>query len=122
MSQKILLSRRLKIWEKNTQEKLLIRHVMGVVIEAVGNRYQRKDMIMDSVFQIVDSKISLIEAKAKRPVVIVINADLFKQIQQEMFTRDISQVYGKIRSPYALQVYKGCTVIPSQVVESVEVF
>lgn len=79
-------------------------------------------MIMDSVFQIVDSKIELIETKAKRPAVIVINEGLFKQMQQEMFTRDMSQVHGKIRSPYALQVYKGCTVIVSQVVDSVEVF
>ncbi len=79
-------------------------------------------MIMDSVFQIIDTKINLIETNAKRPVVIVINAGLFRQIQQEMFGRDMSQVHGKIRSPYALQVYKGCTVIASQVVDSVEVF
>lgn len=79
-------------------------------------------MIMDSVYQIIDSKINLIETKAKRPVVIVINEGLFKQMQQEMFARDMSQLHGKIRSPYALQVYKGCTVIASQVVDSVEVY
>ena len=79
-------------------------------------------MIMDSIFQIVDSRINEIESQAKRASVIVLNESLFKQIQQEMMYQDMNQAYGKVRSPYALQVYRGAKVIPSQVVESVEIF
>ncbi len=79
-------------------------------------------MIMDSVFQIVDGKIDNIETEKKRAAVIVINENLFRQMQQEMLTRDMSQPYGTVRSPYALQVYRGVKVVPSQVIESVEVF
>lgn len=79
-------------------------------------------MIMDSIFQIVDSKIDAIEVKAKRAAVIILNESLFRQIQQEMMMQDMSAKYGKIRSPYALQVYRGVKVVTSQVVDSVEVF
>jgi len=79
-------------------------------------------MIMDSIFQIVDSKIDAIEANAKRAAVIVLNEGLFKQMQQEMMTQDMSMKYGKIRSPYALQVYRGVKVVASQVADSVEVY
>lgn len=78
-------------------------------------------MIIDSIFQIIDAKMNSIETNAKRAAVIVINESLFKQMQQEMLGQDMSQVYGKVRSPYALQVYRGVKVVPSQVVESVEV-
>ena len=79
-------------------------------------------MIMDSIFQIVDEKIAIIEEQAKRASVIIINESLFRQIQQEMMFQDMSQKNGRVRSPYALQVYKGAKVIPSQVAESIEVF
>lgn len=79
-------------------------------------------MIMDSIFQIVDDKINRIEAQAKRAAVIVINDGLFRQMQQEMFMADSMQRNGKVRSPYALQVYKGIKVVASQIAESVEVF
>ena len=79
-------------------------------------------MIMNSIFDIVDEKIVLIETQAKRPSVIVLNESLFKQMQQEMMYQDFSQKSGKVRSPYALQVYKGIKVVASQVVETVEVY
>jgi len=77
---------------------------------------------MDSIFQIVDDRISEIEGQAKRASVIVLNENLFRQMQQEMLFQDISQKHGKVRSPYALQVYRGIKVITSQVVETVEIF
>lgn len=79
-------------------------------------------MIIDSIFQIIDNKIATIETDAKRASVIIINDKLFKQMQQEMMNRDMTQVYGTVRSPYALQVYKGVKVVPSEVADSVEVF
>lgn len=78
-------------------------------------------MIMDSIFHIIDTKIDSIEQLAKKASIIVINESLFKQMQQEMITRDSLQKHGVIRSPYALQVYRGVKVVPSQVAESVEV-
>jgi hypothetical protein len=79
-------------------------------------------MIINSIFGIVDARIEAIESNAKQASVIVLNAQLFKQMQQEMMFQDMSQSYGKVRSPFDLQVYRGLKVIPSQVVETVEVF
>lgn len=79
-------------------------------------------MIMDSVFSIVDAKIEAIEINAKRAAVIVLNRQLYYQMQQEMMMQDMSQKYGTVRSPHSLSVYRGIKVIPSEVIESVEVF
>lgn len=79
-------------------------------------------MIINSIFEIVDARIAVIESDQKQVSVIVLNAALFKQMQQEMMFQDMSQKYGKIRSPFDLQVYRGIKVIPSQVVETVEVY
>jgi hypothetical protein len=79
-------------------------------------------MIIDSVFAVIDEKIASIETEKKRASVIVINENLFKQMQQEMLGRDMSQRNGVVRSPYALQVYRGAKVITSQVADTIEVF
>ncbi len=79
-------------------------------------------MIINSIFGIVDARIAAIESEAKQASVIILNAQLFKQMQQEMMYQDMSQAYGKVRSPFDLQVYKGLKVIPSHVVDTVEVF
>ena len=79
-------------------------------------------MIMDSIFEIVDKKIDSIEGQSKRAAVIVLNDGLYKQMQQEMMMQDMAQRYGKVRSPFSLQVHRGVRVVTSQVVDSVEVF
>jgi hypothetical protein len=79
-------------------------------------------MIINSIFGIVDARIAAIESEQKQASVIVLNAKLFKQMQQEMMYQDMSQSYGKVRSPFDLQVYRGIKVIPSQVVDTVEVY
>jgi hypothetical protein len=79
-------------------------------------------MIINSIFGIVDARISDIESQDKQASVIILNAKLFKQMQQEMMFQDMSQAYGKVRSPFDLQVYRGIKVIPSMVVDTVEVF
>lgn len=77
---------------------------------------------MDSIYQIIDQKIAQIESQNKRASIIIINDKLFQQMQQETLFRDMSQSYGKVRSPYDLQVYNKIKVVPSQVCDSVEVF
>lgn len=77
---------------------------------------------MEKVFQVVDTRIASIEQQGKRANIIIISAKCFKQIQQEMFMQDSMQSHGTIRSPYALQSYKGAKVVTSEVVELVEVF
>jgi hypothetical protein len=77
---------------------------------------------MDSIYQIIDQKLAQIENQNKRASIIIINDKLFQQMQQEMLFRDMSQAYGRVRSPYDLQVYNKIKVMPSQVCDSVEVF
>lgn len=77
---------------------------------------------IEKVFQVVDSRINTIETSGKRVSVIIINSNTFRQIQQEMFYQDSMQSHGTIRSPYALQSYKGAKVVTSEVVELVEVY
>ena len=79
-------------------------------------------MIMDSIYSIVDARIDEIEASGKRASVIVLAESLFRQIQQEMMYQDMSQKFGKMRSPHSLSVHRGVKVIASQVVASVEIF
>lgn len=78
-------------------------------------------MLIDTIFQTVDEKIAVLAEQRKRPSVIVLNADLFRQMQQDTMTADLSQKSGRVRSPYDLQVYQGLRVIPSEVVQTVEV-
>lgn len=77
---------------------------------------------LNKVLELVDTKINTIEKQNKRAAVIVINDELFKQMQQEMMYQDMSQKHGTIRSPYSLQVHRGVKVIQSQVCTTVEVF
>lgn len=77
---------------------------------------------LSKVLELVDSKIDSIEKQNKRAAVIVINDELFRRMQQEMFSQDISQQHGKVRSPYSLQVHRGVRVVSSQVVSTVEVY
>lgn len=79
-------------------------------------------MIIDSIYSIVDARIDEIEASGKRASVIVLAESLFRQMQQEMMYSDMSQKFGKVRSPFDLQVHRGVKVICSQVVESVEIY
>ena len=79
-------------------------------------------MITEKIFELIDSKVNHIYTSAKRPAVIVVNAQLYKSLQEEILERDLSQPYGKVRSPLDLKVYNGIPLIPSQVVEVVEVF
>ena len=79
-------------------------------------------MIINSIFGIVDERINAIESQAKQASVIILNAKLFKQMQQEMMYQDMAQSHGKVRSPFDLQVYRGLKVIPSMIVDTVEVF
>lgn len=78
--------------------------------------------MIDQVYALIDQKIHGILEEAKQPAVIVINSGLYKSLQQAVVEADLSQPFGKVRSPYSLANYKGLQVIPSQVVETVEVF
>ena len=79
-------------------------------------------MISDLIYQQIDDKIDEIEQKKQQASIIILNEGLFKQMQQETLYLDMSQQSGKVRSPYALQVYRNLRVVPSQVCENVEVF
>jgi len=78
--------------------------------------------MMSQIFELIDTKIEKIEEQAKKPVAIVINTDLFKQLQKEFADAQLAQKSGFIKSPYSLQNYKGCTVISSAVIETLEVY
>jgi len=79
-------------------------------------------MIINKIYSLIDEKINRIEEQRMKPSVIIVNASLFRQMQQEFADTQLAQAYGKVRSPYSLSVYKGCTVHPSEAVETAEVF
>jgi len=78
-------------------------------------------LMLERVFKLVDAKMQRISVSNKRPSIIVINEDIFRQLQQDIVTQSMEQKHGALRSPFDLQVYKNCKVITSQVIETVEV-
>lgn len=78
--------------------------------------------MIEQIFEKVDVRIVELSAQNKTPSLILINARLYQNLQQEMLTQDLSQSYGKVRSPYNLRSYKGLQLLTSHVVDDVEVF
>ena len=78
--------------------------------------------IYAQVYKLIDSKMDAIAEQRKLPAVIVMSSRIFKQIQQEMMFRDASQSHGVVRNPFDLQVYRKVKIVPSEMIDLVEVF
>jgi len=78
--------------------------------------------MLENMFKVIDQRIASLEEEGKHPAVILINASLYKSLQDEMIQQDILQQYGKIRSPHELKLYRGVQIIPCETVEAAQVF
>jgi len=78
--------------------------------------------MVQNIFEKIDQKLRMICDSYKKPAAIIINTSLYRVLQEEILQNDLAQSSGKIRSPLDLKIYNGVQMIPSEVIEGVEVF